>query len=428
MMINATAVASWGRTTHEWCRSNPRIADAVFAGVLVVLSIFGLTNGKVEGSEQAPDLLAYVLLIGGSVSLAWRRTSPIAVLAVVVCTTIPFWVLDYATAFDALVLVALYATTAHTTDRRRAWVAAGSAIAILTIVTIIGVVADREDLTVNNAINVVVFLSIGAVFGDVVRNRRNSFAEMERRAIEAEADRAAEAQRAVAVERVRIAREMHDVVAHGMSVIVVQAAGAQRVVRTNPDLAVDALKSIETTGRESLSEMRRMLGVLREKDGDEGDLIPQPTLADVPGFVAHCVDAGIPTELVVRGDQRDLGPGLELAAFRVVQEALTNVLKHGGQSAEAVVELTYADKALTVVVTDDGRGAAGSLGSDVGGHGLIGLRERVEIYKGEFSAGPKPGGGFRVSAVVPFDEPQWSGAAASSSFTRTEAFVAGETE
>jgi signal transduction histidine kinase len=172
-------------------------------------------------------------------------------------------------------------------------------------------------------------------------------------------------------------------------------------VHADPDRAERVFATIEVVGRESLAELRRMLGVLRDAGDHGATLSPQPGLADVTTLVAQSEASGIPTELVTEGSQRALAPGLELAVYRVVQEALTNVLKHAGPSTSAAVHIAYGTRELTVEVTDDGQGAATDLSGQGAGHGLIGMRERVEIYGGTFSAGPGAGGGFHVRAVLP---------------------------
>jgi signal transduction histidine kinase len=234
-----------------------------------------------------------------------------------------------------------------------------------------------------------------------VRNRERIFVDTERRAAVAEAERLAAAERAVVSERRRIAREMHDVVAHSMSVITVQAAAGREIARANPDKAAEVFARIETVGREALAELRRMLGILRESGDGDASLSPQPGIADIAAAVAQSSASGVPTGLVVEGDQQALAAGVELAAYRIVQEALTNVRKHAGGAAPTTVRIAYRTDALVVEVTDDGRGALTSLSGSGAGHGLIGMRERVEVYGGEFTAGPRPGGGYAVRAVLP---------------------------
>jgi signal transduction histidine kinase len=250
----------------------------------------------------------------------------------------------------------------------------------------------------------IAFIAAAIAAGVLMRNRERIFVDTERRAAEAERDRAAAAERAVATERSRIAREMHDVVAHSMSVISVQAAAGREIVHTNPDKAAEVFARIETVGRESLAELRRMLGVLRETGEGGPSLTPQPGIGDVPAAVAESTEAGVPTELVVDGDPRPLPPGIELAAYRIVQEALTNIRKHAGRSASARVHLRYEPTSLLVEVRDDGRGAASALAGIGAGHGLIGMRERVEVYGGELWAGPQRGGGFTVRASLPIPD------------------------
>ncbi|MDQ2813856.1 MAG: sensor histidine kinase, partial [Actinomycetota bacterium] len=217
--------------------------------------------------------------------------------------------------------------------------------------------------------------------------------QAERRA-EAKVD---QARRAVAEERLRIARELHDVVAHSMSVIAVQSGVGRYVIDQDPAEAARALAAIETTSRATLREMRHLLGILR--DGTPGEMLAAPSLADIADLGQR---AGLRVEVSVRGTPRDLPAGVDLAAFRIVQEALTNVVKHAGTDHGRVV-VTYSDAEVAIEVTDDGAGAAmpGSRKPAADRHGLIGMRERVALYGGEFSAGPLPGRGYRVSAWLP---------------------------
>ncbi|GAA3214414.1 sensor histidine kinase [Dactylosporangium siamense] len=213
------------------------------------------------------------------------------------------------------------------------------------------------------------------------------------RRVEAEAEAA---RRRGADERIRIARELHDVVAHSMSVITVQAGYGRLVADRQPARAAEALAAIETVGRESLVELRRVLGVLRDQDQDPAGTAPAPGLADLPYLAAQTGAAGVDVEVTVAGAARPLAAGLELSAYRVVQEALTNVVKHAG-TVDATVAVTYLDDALVVEVTDDGLG--GERNPD--GHGLTGMRERVAVFGGTLRVGPLPGRGFQVRACFP---------------------------
>lgn len=244
------------------------------------------------------------------------------------------------------------------------------------------------------------------VLGDSMRTRRAYFDQLEERAARLEREREAQSKVAVAAERARIARELHDVVAHNVSVMVVQADGAAYVMDAAPDQARQALETISGTGRQALAEMRRLLGVLRTGDVPEsGEYVPQPDVEQIDELVEHVRQAGLAVDFKVEGTPRPLPSGVELTAYRIVQEALTNTRKHGGPDAGASVRLVYFDDGLGLLVEDDGRGAAHELyedgGADGAGHGMIGMRERVGMVGGTLDAGPRPGGGFRISALLP---------------------------
>jgi signal transduction histidine kinase len=244
--------------------------------------------------------------------------------------------------------------------------------------------------------------------GRVVRSRAELTAELHEAAQVAHEQREADAARAVAEERRRIAREMHDVVAHSVSTMVIQAGGARRILARDPQRAIDAAALIERTGREALAEMRHLLGVLHAGD-EAAALAPQPTLHELGALVERSRAAGLPVELHVSGEPGELPAGVDLAAYRVVQEALTNALKHGGGHAEVGVE--YGERELRLSIVDAGDGA--KLGVQSSGQGLRGMRERVRIIGGELHSGPRPGGGFEVRAQLPlYDEVEAALAAA----------------
>ncbi|MFF3264205.1 sensor histidine kinase [Streptomyces sp. NPDC002932] len=244
------------------------------------------------------------------------------------------------------------------------------------------------------------------VLGDSMRTRRAYFDQLEERNARLEREREAQSKVAVAAERARIARELHDVVAHNVSVMVVQADGAAYVMDAAPDQARQALETISSTGRQALAEMRRLLGVLRTGDVREsGEYVPQPDVQQIEDLVDQVVQSGLAVDFKIEGTPRPLPSGVELTAYRIVQEALTNTRKHGGPNAGASVRLVYFDDGLGLLVEDDGRGAAHELyedgGADGAGHGMIGMRERVGMVGGTLDAGPRPGGGFRISALLP---------------------------
>jgi signal transduction histidine kinase len=235
------------------------------------------------------------------------------------------------------------------------------------------------------------------VLGDSMRYRRGYYAALEDKAARLEAERHAQAKVAAAAERARIARELHDIVAHHVSVMVVQADGARYALRTDPDRAETALTAISATGRQALTEMRRLLGVLRSASA-QNSLAPVPGLGELRELLDQARAAGLEVSYTLTGTPRELPEGAELAAYRVVQESLTNTRKHGGLAATAAVALRYEPDGLTVEVTDDG--IAGP-GNEPAGHGLAGMRERIAMYGGTVQAGPLPGGGFGVTAHLP---------------------------
>jgi signal transduction histidine kinase len=223
--------------------------------------------------------------------------------------------------------------------------------------------------------------------------------EAEERAARAEREREERALAAVAEERARIARELHDLVGHSVSLMTVQAGAVRRLLRPEQEREREALQIVEQTGREALAEMRRLVGVLRRPE-EAPALAPQPSLEYLDALVAKVRDAGLQVELQIEGDAAQLPPGIDLTAYRLVQEGLTNALKHA-RATRADVLVRYGDDEVEILVSDDGRGAGSG---DGGGHGLVGMRERVTVYGGELEAGPRPGGGFALHATLPLDE------------------------
>jgi signal transduction histidine kinase len=237
--------------------------------------------------------------------------------------------------------------------------------------------------------------------GREVHRRRARMQELQLRAEQAERDREDQARRAVAEERTRIARELHDVVAHQMTVMTIQADGAARIARDGDPRVAGALATIKETGQQALAEMRRVVGLLRTQDDEVADLAPLPQLADLDELVQRVHAAGVDVDMEVHGEARPVAEGVQLSAYRVIQESLTNAVRHGGPNTSARVRVCYRDAGLDLLVEDDGRGAAADDGPG-GGHGLVGMRERVAVLGGSFEAGPRQGGGFRVHATIPY--------------------------
>jgi signal transduction histidine kinase len=383
---------------------DPRVlVDLLVAVVVGVLSAADLASANDVGltGRRDADALGYALVIVGSASLFWRRRAPVVVLAIVTAVIVMIYLREYGAFLSVLGLPALYAVAAHEERRRLAWWAMGTSCVVLVVVASATVIDRPDGFDYPTFVSMIAFLAAAVAAGVVIRNRERIFVDTERRAAKAEAEQIAEAQRAVVRERSRIAREMHDVVAHSMSVIAVQAAAGREIVHKNPDKAADVFERIESVGREALDELRRMLGALRETGDDATSLAPQPGIGDIATAVGASSADGVVTTLVVEGEQRPLAPGIELAAYRIVQEALTNVRKHAGTAATAAVRIAYEPQALVIEVSDDGRGAVTSLARSGAGHGLIGMRERVDIYGGELTSAPRRGGGFTVRAVLP---------------------------
>ncbi len=245
-------------------------------------------------------------------------------------------------------------------------------------------------------------VTVSWTFGDLARNRRLTMKALQDHADRLEKERIIERDLAAADERNHIAREMHDIVAHSLSVIITQADGARYAAINDPEIAITTLKTVSDTGRASLREMRRLLGVLRKDEEVENR--PLPALANIPDLIRNAETAGLQVQFRYAGSPRkELPAGAELTAYRSVQEALTNVVKHAGPNTAASVKLNWTSRGLELVIEDNGRGA-GSLTFEGQGYGLQGMSERVALYDGTCSASPRTGGGFIVSVFIPYSE------------------------
>lgn len=369
----------------ERLRRDPWVIDVA---LVVGLLLFGLVWAK-RTNEQAAAL---VLVFAQTLPLLLRRRFPVLTLVLVVAATIPLTVVVHS--LNPLPpFLAFYSLAAHAP--RRTSLVAGA----LGFVALIAPVLYETDYGFAPfAFHVLVFPAAW-VLGDNLRTRRAYLHALEERADRAERERDEQARRAVAEEQARIARELHDVLAHNVSVMVVQAAAARDVFDSQPGRVRESLRSIEQTGRAALQELRRLLGAVRT---DEAELTPQPGLARLPELVDQVRRAGLTVDLRVEGPPRPLTAGVDLAAYRVVQEALTNTIKHADASA-ADVRVVYGRGRVELLVADNGVGSAAN-GSN-GGQGLIGMRERVALYGGDLQTATRPDGGFLVRASLPA-EPQ----------------------
>ena len=294
--------------------------------------------------------------------------------------------------FVALVVL-VYGAGAYLETKRAVWTIVVFETAIVVLGLFLALLDDYDSL---EYFSVPLWFAMAWVVGRLMRSWRVRAEELEGLAVELAADRDALAEAAVEAERMRIARELHDVVAHNVSVMTIQATAASRILANDPEAALDALASIERTGRETVDEMRILLGVLRERGADE-PFAPQPGLAELDALAERVRSAGLPVEVVVEGRPRTLAAGLDLAAYRIVQEALTNVLKHA-REAQAGVTVRYTDTALELEVVDNGSGNGAGGGT---GNGLVGMQERVAMYGGQLEMGRRHEGGWVLRARLP---------------------------
>ena len=356
------------------------VADAALAAALLLLTAAQLAAGAVEEDVALYALFSPLVTL----PLALRRRAPLAVLAVSLAALVAqsLVTVPAATFGEFLAVVfAAYTLAAHSDDRRT----------LLGAVLLAGGVVVHGRAAFDDSPFEFVFPLV--YFGGALAIGRLA----RRRGERASRERALEAAAAAASERQRIARELHDVISHSVGVMVVQAGAARLALDDDPNRARNAIEAVERSGREALAELRRLLGLLREDD--DAARLPQPRLAAVGTLVDGARAAGLEVELNLEGERRALDDGLELAAYRIVQEALTNVLRHAA-ATRAKVTLRFADDLLSVEVEDDGRGAAGAAANGTG-HGLAGIGERVALYGGTLEAGPREGGGFSVRALLP---------------------------
>ncbi|MFC9429192.1 histidine kinase [Streptomyces sp. NPDC056987] len=390
---------------YEFLRRHPTGVDSFWAVLLFGISLLWAVQENL-GVERR--LVAMAVAVPLSLAVALRRRAPERMLLLVAAVGVAQLVLGVPPGpADFAMLVVIYTVAARGGPR---WAPRLALVGGLLAAPLSQLRWPMTEEGIAGRVFLAVVLTVpfvlAWVLGDSMRTRSAYFAQLEERATRLEKEREAQAKVAVAAERARIARELHDVVAHNVSVMVVQADGAAYVLDAAPDQAKQALETISTTGRQALAEMRRLLGVLRTGDAKEsGEYVPQPDVGQIEDLIENVRAAGLAVDFKIEGTPRPLPSGVELTAYRIVQEALTNSRKHGGPDVGASVRLVYFDDGLGLLVEDDGRGAAHELyedgGADGRGHGMIGMRERVGMVGGTLDAGPRPGGGFRISALLP---------------------------
>ncbi|GAA1679729.1 sensor histidine kinase [Fodinicola feengrottensis] len=410
----------------SWLRGNPWLSDSILAiGMLLFVApvslVIAVSNDGM-GVESTPAVLIPILILIVLVThgvVVVRRVMPITALIVVtVALAIKVLITPVPFPSDLIFLLVTYSVCAY--GRRPAGAIAfvlgiaGGLAETARFSVLIGYRMDQDPTLILLLVFIFMFI-VAAVFaswglGQFRRVRYAYFTTLEDRAERAEAEREERAARAVVEERNRIAREMHDVVAHSLAVIVSQAQGGQYAAKTKPERAQEVLGTIAETGRQALADMRGLLGVLRSNEPLNADSAvevnrgPQPRLAELGDLLTRVRASGLHVRQDEEGHRKQLGPTAELAVYRLVQESLTNTIKHAGPDAHATVVLHWSSEALEVTVADDGRGPTVRDPDDPtsGGHGLVGMRERLAVVGGSVHTGPRPGGGFQVRARLPY--------------------------
>jgi len=376
-------------------RSRADIAIALAVVVVGQLDVWASDQTGANVVGPRPVVAVFYLLT--ALALAWRRRAPFAVaLVVLAANVVQALALGASEGQGVLVpaLIALYSAGAYE-ERPRSLVP----LALLPLVILARETTNPENTDLASVLDALawdVTIVAAWLLGAYLRTRRLYVAELEERALRAERAREEQARAAVADERARIARELHDAVAHGVTVMVVQAEAAEEMLDADPERARQPLRKVQRSGREALVELRRLLGILRQEDA-AAERGPQPGLADLDLLLARVRESGLEVHLRIDGEPVQLPGGLDLSAYRIIQEALTNSLKHAGP-ARATVALIYGDGVLELEVADNGHGVGTSNGS---GHGLAGMRERVALYGGQLESGPGPKGGYVVRARLP---------------------------
>jgi signal transduction histidine kinase len=381
-----TRAASWRQWLYTWR------ADVAIAIVVAFVQLSGTYFGSESQTDRAQlDALAYALVVVGPIALLFRRRYPVAVLLVTFAATLTYWTTDYPRGPIFFALIIAFVTAIMAGHRLiGVLVAAAGWLAFPWLPYLVG---NEPRPGLAGTFGLLAWLLVLLAIGEVARVGRA-------RAAEATRSRQEEARRRASEERMRIARELHDVLAHNISLINVQAGVALHLMDEQPEQARTALTAIKQASKDALGELRSVLEVLR-RSGEEELRTPQPGLDELDDLISRAGAAGLEVTVEIDGRPRELPPEVELAAFRIVQEAVTNVARHAGQS-RATIRVAYGEHDLTVQVDDNGRGATPDTTSG-GGSGIAGMRERTAALGGRLDVGPQPGGGFRVRAQLPMD-------------------------
>ncbi|WP_405596685.1 sensor histidine kinase [Streptomyces sp. NBC_01410] len=396
-----TSLATGFARTQHWLRAHPLALDGALAAVVLICMVAGSfadPNGRhgPEFGSRTPELRSVVLMVLVAGALVFRRRNPMPVLVFTSVVSVFELVVGEPPAPVAMsAVIALY-TVASRTDRPTTW-----RVGLLTMTVLTGAAMFFGSTPWYTQENLGIFAWTGmaAAAGDAVRSRRAFVDAIRERAERAERTREEEARRRVAEERLRIARDLHDVVAHHIALVNVQAGVASHVMDKRPDQAKEALAHVREASRSALNELRATVGLLRQSGDPEAPTEPAPGLEVLDELVLTFRQAGLPVEVARADDGVRLPAAVDLAAYRIIQEALTNVQKHAGSDAKAEVSVIRVGPTLEVTVLDNGVDPDGQ--TDGGGHGLLGMRERVTALGGALTAGPRYGGGFRVQAILP---------------------------
>jgi signal transduction histidine kinase len=410
--------------TNPWKRGGDAGIALAFAA-LAFLSANAVSH-NVELDYREFDIWGYALVVGQAIPLAWRSVAPRLVLWIVTAIFFVGAGVGYQTDVSFLTLIVALYTVGAALPRREAFVSGGIAAGVILAWTMVGVFATNY-VPWSAPVTVLLGAVIPILFGASERRRREKVTELEVASARRQQANRMAASDAVRAERARIARELHDVVAHEMTVMTLQAEGARRRVAKTDPTAADALATISDSGRKGLIEMQRMIGVLRTSEREledevaelsgrtrepalvgttnRDDLAPMPSLAAIPALVKQVEDSGLPVRLTITGTTH-VPAGVELSAYRIIQESLTNALKYAGTGATATVTVRRRKESVSVVVEDDGRGVISDAVASSGGNGLAGMRERVAALGGSIELGPRKGGGYRVEAVLPVQDDQ----------------------